>query len=42
MKSSRFYTFTVPNGKPNFSAISRYLNPDTCMEKVPYILLAMH
>ena len=25
--------FTVPKGRPNLSAISRYLNPDTCIEK---------
>ena len=23
--------FTVPNGRFNFSAISRYLNPETCI-----------
>lgn len=25
--------FTVPSGKSSFSAISRYLNPETCIEK---------
>ena len=25
--------FTVPKGNPSFSAISRYLKPETCMEK---------
>ena len=30
--ANQIFAFTVPSGSPSFSAISRYLKPETCME----------